>query len=248
MSLTLAVLLSLAPQSPAVALPIGMAQRYVDFSADLERPQVSVVLGRLGELKEGKRERLPDAVLGSSTAQVSVSGTQYFKVPATAALEVDRQLAGRALPGKAKLEFELQLARLPDGKERRQVIGGNGAPLEKGMLALWVVELWPRHKGLQVLHVIPFDPDAERGEGAERAFVDTMHDYVTVNLRVRDLRLAIAAVDAAEGDARLVAKAALQKLLDQKPELRRPANDGLLAQHVAPLETRARNRLQQEDK
>ena len=37
---------------------------------------------------------------------------------------------------------------------------------------------------------------------------------------------------------------ALRKLVDAKVELKVPANDGLLTQHVGPLEQRARKRLE----
>jgi hypothetical protein len=242
--LTLTLLLLLVPQSPTPHLALDTGPRFVDFSQELERPQVTVCLGTLGDLKEGKRERLPDAVLGNSRAQVSVSGTQYFKVPAQAPIEVQTLLAGKAVSGKPRLEFELQLARLPDGKEQRQTLTADGTPLQQGMLALWVLEPAPKKKGLSLLHVIAFDDKQFQGGDAKESFADTMRDLVTVNLRVRDLRTAIAAVDAAQTPAEAgKARAALAEVLAKQPELKRPADDALLQQQAGPWQQRAEKRL-----
>lgn len=230
----------LAAQNPA--LPASPQMRYVDFSADLDRTSTVVVVGTIGKFKEGKRERLADGNLGSGSANVSVSGTQYFKVPVTATVAPRAAFVGKA--EKLQIGFDVQLARLPDGKEKRQALTGNRAPVEEDTLALFVVAAKAKGKGLELLHVIPFDAAVDKGADPEKTFADTMHDFYVVNQRVHDLRARLDAVDQASGvEAKQKALAALKELLDKKVELKQTANDALLTQHVGPLETRAKKRL-----
>ncbi|MBM4061196.1 MAG: hypothetical protein FJ265_08890 [Planctomycetes bacterium] len=238
------VVLLLAAILPAQNTPPTAAglMRYVDWSRDLDRPAVAVVVGTLGKWKEGRRERLDEGQLGGGAAVSHVSGTQYFKVPVTAAVAVRAVLFPKM--EKAQLAFHVQLARLPDGKEQRQSLTGNGARLGEDRLALFVLVPKPKGKDYELLHVIPFDPKVDSGPEGELQFLDTMRDYAAVNLRVRDLRAAIAAVDLAKEPARAEkALGALRELLAQKVELKQSSNDGLLGQHVRPLEQRAQQRL-----
>lgn len=242
--LLLAPAIAQAPVVPGVpALPMASpAGRYIDFSADLDRPGVVVVTGRLGKCKEGKRERLENAVLGGAGSVAQVSGTQYFKVPVTTSITPRTVLFGKA--DKLALAFDLQLARLPDGKEQRQATTGTGAPLQDDLFGLFVVAPKAKGKGLDLLHVIPFDPKVDQGPNGELQFADAMFDFYTVNRRAHDLRAALAVVDqATEAGAREKALKALQELVEQKVELRQSQNDGLLSQHVGPLEARAQKRL-----
>jgi hypothetical protein len=230
------------PQGPA-ALRSGPEQRCVDCSDDLLVPDVVAVVATLGKLKEGRRERLPDGSLGSATQHVSVSGTQYFKVPVTAPLEPRTQLVGKT-GDKPAIGFDLQLARRPDGKERRQSLTGNGAAIEPGMLALWVLAPQPKGKGYRVLHVIPFDPMVDKGADPEQTFIDTMRDFMLVNQRVRDLKRAIADLEhAADEKARQQARDALSAVLDTRTGLVRPELQSLVATRVWPYEKRARELL-----
>jgi hypothetical protein len=222
-----------------VSLPGAGGQRFVDFSQDLAMPGTIVVVGTLTRWKEGKRERLADGQLGGGGQVASVSGTQYFKVPVTASLQARTTFHGK--PENVTLAFDVQLARLPDGKERRQMAGG--VPIEEDRLALLVIAPKPK-KGFELRHAIAFDPAAGKGGDDEAAFVDTMRDYYTVNRRLRELTDALAALDQAKDEAgRKAAVDALREVLARKPELKNPKNDTLLAQHVAPLEQRAENRL-----
>jgi hypothetical protein len=231
------------PSPPAGAgRPQSPLQRFVDFSTELGSRSVSVHIGRLGKLKEGKRERLADGKLGGARSQTSVSGTQFYKVEATAPMRVQEVLCGIE-PTMVTLVIELQLARLPDGKEHRQVRSGNGAEVGDGTLALFVFEP-AGQKGQRLLHVIPFDPRLDDDVDAERVFTERMRDVYAVNARMAALRQALAAVDAAkEGEVRTKALAELQQCLDKRPELLRREDEPLLAMHVAPLEQQARKRL-----
>jgi hypothetical protein len=241
--LTVAVAFALlAPQQPP--LLSGLAKtptaRYVDCSDELDRVNVSVVLGKLGKLKEGKRERLPDGQLGGAGQVASVSGTQYFKVPVTAAVEVKTTLAGAKLT-RAVLQFEQQVARLPDGKERRQLRTADAAELGEATPTLFVLEIDAKTKEAKLLHAIPFDAKEDKGEDA---FVATMKDIVAVNVYVHQLKLALAEVDTASGEAAVAkAKTALKELLDKRPELQRPEDDAMLTMHAGPFEQRARKRV-----
>lgn len=235
--------LALRAQSPAMpTLAVSPQMRFVDFSRDLDRNGITVVVGRLGKCKEGKRERLADGQLGGAGAVSQVSGTQYFKIPVQAAIAAKTTLTGK--PDKLQLNFDVQLARLPDGKEQRQTTTGNGAALEDDMLALWVLAPRQKGKGLELLHVIPFDKKVDKGPDAELQFGDTMFDYYTVNRRASDLRAALEAAEkATTPESRKKQLATLRELLDQKVELRQSENDALLTQHVAPLAARAQKRL-----
>lgn len=217
--------------------------RYLDWSKDLDHAGTVVVVGRLEKWKEGKRERLADGQLGGAGAVSQVSGTQYFVVPVTATIAPRAALHGKS--AKLGVAFELQLARLPDGKEQRQSRTGNGAVLEEDRLGLFVVVPKAKGKGYELRHVIPFDPKVDDGPDGELQFVDAMRDFAMVNQRVWELGKALAAVDAAEGaEEKKAALEALRKLVDAKVELKLPANDALLTQHVGPLEQRARKRLE----
>jgi hypothetical protein len=226
----------LAVATAQVTLPNMPGQRFVDFSDELASPNVIVALGTLGKWKEGKRERLEDGKLGGGAQVAAVSGTQYFKVPVTATLAARATLHGKA--EDPKVAFDIQVARLPDGKEKRQTLAG--AALEEDQLALFVIA--PRaKKGHELRHVIAFD--AADGNGQE-AFADNARDYYTVNRRMHDLKQAMAELERAKDAAvRQTARKALEDLLAQKPELKRVQNDGLLAMHVAPLEQRAKKRV-----
>ena len=161
--LNLLTTVSLSLFSPQVVPepPASPQMRYVDFSHDLERPGVTAMVGRLGKLKKGKRERIKaGGRLGGKASQTSVSGTQYYKVPVRAKIVDETVLAGAKPKGKVELEFDLQIARLPNGSEHRQSMTGNGAALQDGQLALWVVEKRPKARRLALLHVIPFHPKA----------------------------------------------------------------------------------------
>ncbi len=230
---------SLAP-AQAVSLPM-QAPKYLDYSKELDSPSTLVVVGRLGKWKEGKRERLADGQLGGGNAVASVSGTQFFKAPVSTTLQPRATLHGKA--DKPTLQFDAQIARLPDGKEQRQLRNG-GTPLGEDTLALFVLTQRPKQKGLDVVGVLPFDKDQYKGSDPEAAFLDAMRDVHTINQRVRELEQALAAVDGArDADAKKTALQALQAVVDKKPDLKVPANDSLLSQHVGPFEVRAQKRL-----
>lgn len=236
------VLLTAFVAAQGVSLPTVPQTRYVDWSQTLDHPGAVVVVGKLGKWKEGKRERLADGQLGGGNAVSQVSGTQYFVVPVTTTIAPRTFLHGKA--DKLPLLFDVQLARLPDGKEQRQARTGNGARLDEDQLALFVVVPKPKAKGFELRHVIPFDPQVDKGPDGELQFADAMRDFAAVNRRVHELNAAIGAVDEAKDPAgKKLALTTLRERLDQKVELKQPANDALLTQHAGPLEQRARQRL-----
>lgn len=242
----LACLIPFAGMRPAVAqlptLGTTATGRFVDFSKDLADAGVVVVVGPLGKWKEGKRERLADGTLGGAGATSSVSGTQYFKVPVQAAVQVRRTFQGKA--DKPVLGFDVQLARLPDGKEQRQLMTSNAAKLEEGTLAMFVLRERAKGKGYDLVHAIPFARELDKQKDAEAGFVDTMHDFYVVNRYVADLELALQRLDgAAQGKEREDAAKAVKKVLDERPELKQHENDVLWGQHAGTLEQRAKKRL-----
>jgi hypothetical protein len=223
-------------------MPATPAMRYVDFHRDLARQGVVVVVGTLGKGKEGRREKLADGKLGGGNVVTVISGTQFFKVPVQAPIQPRATFAGKC--DKVAIAYDLQVARLPDGKEQRQSTTSTAAPMDEGMLALFVLAPADKKKVCELLHVIPFDKKVDTGPDAEAVFVDTMADHHAVNRRVLDYENALAAAETAADDAsRTRALESLQQLVDAPLRLRRSENDGLLLQHVNPRETRAKQRL-----
>lgn len=246
LSLLLPCLAAAPANAQTLTLPLPGA-RYVDYSRNLDDPNLVIAVGKLNNWKEGKRERLANAKLGGAGAVAEVSGTQYFQVPVTATL-VPR-LVFQAKAARLLVAFDVQVARLPDGKERRQLVHDGSVDLSDDTLALFVLTQKPKQKGLSMLHVLPFDPNVDKGADGEMVFVDAMRDLDTINRRVHAFEQALAAYDriaqdpVADDKGRADALATLQTLVDQKPELKLARNDGLLQQHAGPLEQRARKRL-----
>ena len=231
----------LLAQTPATLLA-SSGGRFVDFHRDLARSDVLVVVGTLGKGKEGKREKMADGQLGGAGKVAVVSGTQFFKVPVQAPVQPRATFAGKA--DKPVIGYDVQVARLPDGKEQRQSTTGNAAPMDEGMLALFVLAPRDKGKGLGLLHVIPFDKNIDKGPDGEAVFVDTMRDYHAINRRMLDLESALAKVEKApDAAAKDEAMKELKELVDRSLELRLAQNDGLRTQHVGPLEARAKKRL-----
>lgn len=238
------------PKLPDVSLPAmnlaGGGGRYVDYAGELDDPELVVAVGKLASWKEGKRERLADGKLGGGGSVSSVGGTQYFKVPATATLSPRLLLRGKN--GKVQVAFDLQVARLPDGKDQRQLLQDGAVTLTEDTLALFVLQKRDKQKHHALLHVLPFDPKVDKGSDGELQFVDAMRDVHTINGRVHALTQALDAYDKAEdGAPRDKALSALRQLLEQKPEMKQPRNDGLLQQHCGPLEQRAKKRIDDAD-
>lgn len=238
------------PKLPDVALPAmnatGAGGRYVDYAGELDDAELVVAVGKLGSWKEGKRERLADGQLGGGGSVSSVGGTQFYKVPATATLQPRLVLRGKN--GKVQVAFDLQVARLPDGKDQRQLLQDGAVALTEDTLALFVLQKRDKQKQHALLHVLPFDPKVDKGSDGELQFVDAMRDVHTINSRVHALTQALEAYDKADdGPPRDKALAALRQLLEQKPEMKQPRNDGLLQQHCGPLEQRAKKRVDEAD-
>lgn len=233
----------LAPMAVNLA---GAGGRYVDYAGELDDPELVVAVGKLGGWKEGKRERLADGKLGGGGSVSAVGGTQYFKVPATATLQPRLVLRGKN--GKVPVAVDLQVARLPDGKEQRQLLQDGAVTLTEDTLALFVLQKGEKQKHHTLLHVLPFDPKVDKGSDGELQFVDAMRDVHTINGRVYALTEALDGYDKADdGAPRDKALAALRRLLEQKPEMKQPRHDGLLQQHCGPLERRAKKRIDEAD-
>lgn len=234
---------SATPQDPPLVrtgMPNGPEQRYVDFAAKVDHKGFAVVLGSLGKTKEGKRERMPDGQLGGGNAVTVVSGTQFFKVVATAPIEAKETLHGD-LPAKPQLAFELQLARMPDGTERRQLLDGKGSPIDDGSYGAFLVEMPPKGKAMHLVRFVPFVADNYATTEPKESFRQEIADFVTLNRHVAALKAALAAVDEARDEAQKgVAFEALKAAVDARPKALRPEDEGLFSTHAGPLEQRAK--------
>lgn len=237
-----------APQLPPMpAMTQSSQQRFIDFSEDLDRRSLIAVVGPIDKLKEGKRERLDEGKLGNSSGSVSVSGTQYFKVPVTGQIQPRTMLIGSS-KDKVTLEFDQQVARLPDGKERRQAMTGNAPQIEAATLALWVLVPRDKGRGMELLHVVPFDAAQDKGADAEGAFTDTMRDFVAINQRLHGLKQALADLEGAKNaEAKAKARDALRAIVDAKFECQRPDVQAMATGKLLPYEKRARDRLSESE-
>lgn len=237
--------LALRAQSPAMpTLAVSPQMRFVDFSKDLDRNGITVVLGKLGKCKEGKRERLADGQLGGAGAGES---GEWHPILQGACASLDRREDHPLRQGRQAAD---QLRRPAGATPRRQGTtpgdDRNGAALEDDMLALWVLAPRAKGKGLQLLHVIPFDKKVDKGPYGELQFGDAMSDYYTVNRRVDVTTFAPRWRPWRRPPTRRARKkqlAALRELLEQKvgtaPKRERCAADPARG----PLEARAQKRL-----
>ena len=219
------------------------SQRFLDLGSKLDQKGFAVVLGTLSKAKESKREKLEDGKLGGASMVSVVSGTQWFKTQVTGTMLV-RELLYGTLPQKAAIQFEQQVARLPDGKEKRQLRDDSGAELVEGTLGAFVVELGAKGMPLQLVRFVPFDSSHYASTDAEAAFAEEMADMVAVNVHVAALRQRLTMLDEARDEA--AAKGAREALTDQlgkRPTMKRTEDEILLTVHAAPLEQRAQKAL-----
>jgi hypothetical protein len=162
-----------------------------------------------------------------------------------ARLEEVEALVGDKPKGRVELGFDVQLARLPDGTERRQAMTGNGAALAADTLALWIVEKPKKGRQLALLHVIPFHPKADVGRTPAQAFADNMRDFCEVNQRVTELRKLLEDTREPEGpDQRREFLDQLKRASAKSLKMRNPKNDSLVSAHAGPLERRVRERIE----
>ena len=256
---TQSVLLALAVPALTIALPAQITggaggsngsrnqqkgPLFVDFSEDLNRPRVVVVIGTMDKIKEGRRQKLKDkeAHLGSGNAVSRVAGTQFFKVAARSKVKVGVCLAGKHPGRSVALAFDMQLARLPDGSYRRQMMQSTRTELKPGMAAMWVLGKGKK-KGYRVLHVIE-QPRKGRGDKPpSRAFEEDMRDFVGINQRIAGLKQALEVARQKRAKDPKAAVQILEKALGRRLELENETNDRLLGMHVRPWERRARKLL-----
>ena len=228
---------SAAAQAPK--MPDLTETRFVDFHRDLARKDVVVVIGTLGKAKEGKRVADGKAeVVGSDGATVKAT---FFKVAMQAKVEARVALAGDA--DKVVIAYELRIAKLP-GDQQHQESKIVGASMTEGMLAMFVLAPRDKGDGHSLVHVIECKSFAQRSPDKEAVFVETVRDFYAINRRMLDLGNALEASEKAQDDeARRSALKSLQKLVDDPLRLLRAQSDKLIAEHVAPLEARAKKRL-----
>jgi hypothetical protein len=237
LTLLFTVLLAPAPQLPAPG--------FLDFADDLGRRNVAVVAGTLARISEGRRERMKegDGRLGEGTAVLDVAGTAFHRVQAAARLQALTVHAGEVKERESlAVAFELQAAVKPDGTKTRHFLLTPRVACEDGMLGLFVLEKEGARGGWRVAKVLRAGTGA-RAEPAA-AFLQRCADVVALNRRMHALREAIEAAKRlreAKDDA--AAAQALEQALAGEPELQREDSQPLRAQHVAPLERRARELL-----
>lgn len=248
-TLTVVSLLAAIPQKPpaveGVRSSLGSSGMtgFVDFSADLDRVTVKLGLGELGKFRDGKRTRIKDADahVGTGSSVSRVSGTQYYRVKSRTTLDLDTVLSGAAGKTKLPLEFDVQLAKMPGGELRRQVLSKQQGQIEvtEGMYGLWILETDPKQKTLhRVVHVIPQPKDMKRAR-----FIEDVHDMLAINRRLNELKAAHEGASRRRGKGEPMDE--IRKTLDavlarEKVTLRNPENDRWTSGVLGPWKRRLR--------
>jgi len=250
LTLTLAALsvCSGCPQQPVTRNKVvssggGRGLQFVDFTPHLSWTTTRLALGKVGKFRDGKRERIkdPKAHVGSTGVVSRVSGTQFFRVKTRSRLALDEFLVGPRKVSKLDLAFEAQLARMPDGSMRRQIVSKTlgQAELKAGTYGMWILEAGTRRKKTHtVLHVIPQPAGMTRP-----AFVKDMQDMLVINQRLAQLKAALE--EAQRGKQRGKPMPEIRKALDavlaaKRLVLRNPENDRWIPRALAPWEERLR--------
>lgn len=221
---------------------VELVTRFVDFSEDLVWVMTKVGLGELGKFRDGKRQRIKDvdAHGGTGRSVSRVSGTQYYRVKTRTKLDLDIVVSGKQKPAKLNLSCVVQLAKLPTGKIRRQVLSRDlgQTDLVPGMYGMWILEVDPkRQKNHSVTHVIP------QPRGMKRPlFIKNARDMFDINRRLWELKSALE--DARRRKLRGVTAEVLRKALDavlaaKKLSLRNSENDRWVSQRPGTLEAAA---------
>ena len=214
---------------------------FVDYSKDLGLVTVSAVFGQLDKFRDGRRKRIKDkdAHVGAHGSVSRVSGTQYYRVQSKTHLLVAAELGGKQLEKKkVPLVFDVQLARMPDGTETRQILGSTRESLETGVDYLFVVQKDTKKKSYRILHAIERPKDQK-----PESFRKDAEDIAAINRRIVELRDALASAKQLREKDPEVAVGTLEKAVadDRKVELREPENDQLVRRHVEPWVQRVRD-------
>jgi len=222
------------------AEPQGPALQFVDFASDLGKPSFCLVAGTLGKITEGKKERLKggEGSLDEGGVMASVSGTVFTKVQATAKLLVSKPLHGTK-DDTLTVAFDMQVAKLGDGGQRRHFLLTPRVPLEDGMLALWFLE---RDKGkLTIARVVRLDP--KKPTNAE-TFTRLCVDLYAVNVRIAELKAAHDNALRSRATDKKGAIAVLQKALEKPCTLLEAGSENWRRMEIDPLEQKVRKVLE----
>jgi hypothetical protein len=217
-------------------LPQGQALSFLDYTGELQKPSFVLVVGTLGKVTEGKKERLKpgEGTLDEGGVSTSVSGTVFAKVQATAKLAVGKALHGTAEPALT-IAFDLQTAKLNDGAQKRHFLLTPRVALEDGMLGLFFLE--KVKDKLTVTRVLRHDP--KKNVTAE-TFTRLCEDLHALNAYLSELRFACEAATKLQATDRKKAVEVLRKALQKKPELRESQGEQWRRMEVAPQEQKAK--------
>jgi len=239
------VLLALLPLLQKGKAKDLVAFPFVDFSAALAKADTAVVIGRLGKVSEGRRERMKDDegdLTEAGGATVKTSGTMFYRVASTARLAVVKPLVGIGKEPALPLAFDVQSARLDRGGNRRHFLVKPRVPCEDGMLGLFVLQ---KDKGVwDVAQVVRHEAPADAPPDAEQTFLKRAEDLLLINQRLLDLRAALddAAFQKERGE-RKAGAAKLRTALDKRVRMLAEEDLAVLHAQVGPLEKRARELL-----
>lgn len=230
----------LATMVLSCAEPQGSPLAFTDFSSDLDRTSFVLVVGTLGKVTEGRKDRLKagEGNLDEGGVSASISGTVFSKVQASAKLDVGKALHGTKETALA-VTFDMQHAKLNDGAIRRHFLLTPRVALDDGMLGLWFLE---RDKGKLVLsRVVRLDPKQAANADTFRRLCE---DLYTLNVRIHELKGACDIAMRTKAADKAGAIAVLQKALASKATLLEAASERWKTSEVAPLEAKARKLLE----
>lgn len=247
LALALAFLSAPLAAQPAFATPITGGSGFVDLSPHLGQRDVTVAIGTIDRLKDGKRERLKDGTdLGGLGSSMQVSGTVFYKIQATFAPKLTEVLAGDPLKSGTRVHCELQAATLPSGERQQRFRTESRALADEDALALFVLRKGKR--GFEVAEVVVADPALDKGAGESgdlaASFTKRAHDVFAVSQRMHRLRDALEVADSLLArDTKASATVPLRDLLAEKPSLAEPTHEAWLSMHCGPLERALKDKL-----
>jgi hypothetical protein len=234
------------PQDPGGALSAFDSRLgFIDFSEELAKPGVAVVFGALSKFTEGKKERI-EGDLGIGNSKVVNMGTVFYKIECTGEIGVTDAFFGDVKGKSVAVEFDLQLAKLFDGKEQRQILTNPRHTFETPFTALWVLEKEKGKKNYRITRAEKFDPKNEKSADPATVIRKRAGDHYGINRRKADFAVLLNNYDLAKDkkDRENLAKK-MKSMLENKPKWQLVETDTLANFQLASYEKRAQEAVEE---
>ncbi|MFN0207221.1 MAG: hypothetical protein ACKVS6_13030 [Planctomycetota bacterium] len=238
------------PQDPSgtISTMLGSRAGFVDFSEELAKPGVAVVFGTMTKVTEGRRERI-EGDLGIGNSKVVNMGTVFYKIESTGEINITEAFFGEVKGKSVTVAFDLQLARLFDGKESRQILSNPKHVFETPLTGIWVLEKEKNKKNYRVSRLDKFDIKAEKSADPDTVMRKRANDRFGINRRKADYVALLDSYNVAKTDKDKgnIAKK-LKAALDNKPKWQLVETDSIANGQLAPYEKRAKEAVEEYEK